>query len=371
MTLSTTLVSSQSFPCRSCHPSRPLRPHPVFHRSQRHRPRAAWKICRLQRRLTTDATVERGCSRRQLNRRLANHRRASRPSVASFALPIPRPKPANTKKTRTIGVVCSGCTRSQRTTHFHRRDDGGGARHRSFSSDRSCCLAWSPRSSWCPKATAATQAWAIWSTRRPHLVECPMRSTTHKHPRMRRCQTTLPRLPSASTKMFMVGAVAMAPTSDGPSTGSTLSTSARFHSISIKSTATIRATGRFAKCQSGRTGVQTTATVLTCTLPTPDTTKPLFEITVQSAMGTFYDISIIPPGCTGDMLSLAMCKNQTGKVGFNVAMAVTPLHSICVPLTCYADACPDAYHFPKDDGKNHGCVSTDAIYQVTFCPPVR
>ncbi|KAF0687506.1 Aste57867_20745 [Aphanomyces stellatus] len=93
----------------------------------------------------------------------------------------------------------------------------------------------------------------------------------------------------------------------------------------------------------------------------------LFEVTLNTPTGTHYDISIIPPGCHEEK-SLAACKAVTGKVGFNLPMRVTVLHTACRTRDCPADGCTDAYNFPKDDVKTTGCQDPDAIYQVTFCP---
>ncbi|KAG6622929.1 uncharacterized protein IUM83_09197 [Phytophthora cinnamomi] len=98
----------------------------------------------------------------------------------------------------------------------------------------------------------------------------------------------------------------------------------------------------------------------------------LAEFSCEGGM-VWYDISIIPTGTKsgpGYCESLQACKDQTGGVGFNVAMQITP-HSPdgarCVELTCMADGCADGYQFPKDDTKTHTCpLSTD--FDLTFCP---
>ncbi|OQR92529.1 hypothetical protein THRCLA_08685 [Thraustotheca clavata] len=94
----------------------------------------------------------------------------------------------------------------------------------------------------------------------------------------------------------------------------------------------------------------------------------LFEITIVPTTGVVsYDISIIPPGCRHEM-SLEKCKEQSGKIGFNLPMKVVPLKSSCAPLICLADGCPDAYQYPDENNKTHTCAVPNIVFQVTFCP---
>ncbi|TYZ60166.1 hypothetical protein PybrP1_006497, partial [[Pythium] brassicae (nom. inval.)] len=90
--------------------------------------------------------------------------------------------------------------------------------------------------------------------------------------------------------------------------------------------------------------------------------------------GSWFDISIIPTGPKSGpdyCPSLQACKDHTGGVGFNMPMQIsprTPSGDRCRPLTCMADGCPDAYHFPKDDTKTHHCPpNTD--FDLTFFTP--
>ncbi|ETV66270.1 hypothetical protein H257_17239 [Aphanomyces astaci] len=92
----------------------------------------------------------------------------------------------------------------------------------------------------------------------------------------------------------------------------------------------------------------------------------MFEIAVNSTTGTHYDISIIPPGVLHVQIAkFGQLQKRNGQSGVQFAQ---PLHSICTPLKCLADGCQDAYQYPEDNTKDHGCRDPDAIYQVTFCP---
>ncbi|KAG2819519.1 hypothetical protein PC112_g12156 [Phytophthora cactorum] len=81
----------------------------------------------------------------------------------------------------------------------------------------------------------------------------------------------------------------------------------------------------------------------------------------------WYDISIIPAGSTGPGKcgSLGECKAVTGGTGFNTAMQISP--SECTTVTCMADGCTDAYHYPSDGSKTHSCSDTATI-DLIFCP---
>lgn len=101
----------------------------------------------------------------------------------------------------------------------------------------------------------------------------------------------------------------------------------------------------------------------------------LAEFSIQETT-TWYDISIIPTTYErgpGNCSSLEQCKEVTGGVGFNVAMKIIPrfkpgefYHDRCRTLTCLADGCEAAYHFPSDPFKTHNCPS-DLHFTVVFC----
>ncbi|KAJ1406045.1 Thaumatin, conserved site [Sesbania bispinosa] len=95
-------------------------------------------------------------------------------------------------------------------------------------------------------------------------------------------------------------------------------------------------------CQTGDCGG-----ALSCTLSgTPPTT--LAEFTLNGGNNQdYYDISVID--------------------GFNVPMEFSPTSNGCTSLKCLADKCPDAYLYPTDDTKTHGCPS-GTNYRVVFCP---
>lgn len=63
--------------------------------------------------------------------------------------------------------------------------------------------------------------------------------------------------------------------------------------------------------------------------------------------------------------SLQACKDYTGGVGYNIPMQIAPKG--CQTRTCTYDGCPDAYQFPKDDGKTTSCTENTTV-DLTFCP---
>ncbi|KAF4032745.1 hypothetical protein GN244_ATG15349 [Phytophthora infestans] len=89
----------------------------------------------------------------------------------------------------------------------------------------------------------------------------------------------------------------------------------------------------------------------------------------------WYDIGIIPPHLEAGYeycSSLQECKDHSKSgIGFNTPVQVTPTSNTgkdtCEEIECLADACEDAYNFPKDDTKTQSCAfGTDFV--VTFCP---
>ncbi|KAG6622496.1 thaumatin-like protein [Phytophthora cinnamomi] len=89
----------------------------------------------------------------------------------------------------------------------------------------------------------------------------------------------------------------------------------------------------------------------------------------------WYDIGIIPPHLEPGYeycSSLQECKEHSSSgIGFNTPVQVTPKSNTngenCREINCLADACEDAYNYPKDDTKTHSCpFGTD--FEVTFCP---
>ncbi|ETI50956.1 hypothetical protein F441_05600 [Phytophthora nicotianae CJ01A1] len=89
----------------------------------------------------------------------------------------------------------------------------------------------------------------------------------------------------------------------------------------------------------------------------------------------WYDIGIIPPHLNPGYeycSSLQECKDHSKSgIGFNTPVQVTPTSNTgkdtCEQIECLADACEDAYNYPKDDTKTHSCAfGTDFV--VTFCP---
>ncbi|KAF1791256.1 Leucine-rich repeat domain, L domain-like [Phytophthora cactorum] len=109
--------------------------------------------------------------------------------------------------------------------------------------------------------------------------------------------------------------------------------------------------------------------------PCPDVFVVLTTSGLATAVAEFsitggyiwYDISIIPAGSTGPGKcgSLGECKAVTGGTGFNTAMQISP--SECTTVTCMADGCTDAYHYPSDGSKTHSCSDTATI-DLIFCP---
>ncbi|KAJ9589771.1 hypothetical protein L9F63_027968, partial [Diploptera punctata] len=71
----------------------------------------------------------------------------------------------------------------------------------------------------------------------------------------------------------------------------------------------------------------------------------LAEFSINSWNGLdFYDLSVID--------------------GYNLPMKIIPANGGCPTVTCGSANCPDAYHYPTDDTKTHGCATTD--YTVEF-----
>lgn len=92
------------------------------------------------------------------------------------------------------------------------------------------------------------------------------------------------------------------------------------------------------------------------------------EVYVDNQSGLVYDISIVPTSPKNGREyceSLQACKDYTDGVGFNIPMQISPRG--CRTLTCVTDGCTDAYHFPKDDGKELLC-SLGAPVDLSFCP---
>ncbi|KDO19281.1 hypothetical protein SPRG_15551 [Saprolegnia parasitica CBS 223.65] len=86
---------------------------------------------------------------------------------------------------------------------------------------------------------------------------------------------------------------------------------------------------------------------------------------------TWYDISVIPPGC-GDGLSWDACSRGGTVTGYNVPLSVRPARVVseasynCVDVQCASEQCPDAYLFPSDNVKTKSC-SIDEVLVATWC----
>lgn len=97
----------------------------------------------------------------------------------------------------------------------------------------------------------------------------------------------------------------------------------------------------------------------------------IFEISYGLDNQIYYDISIIPPGCTRDRLSFCACYKQTGIYAFTTPMTVIPSNinnHRCKKLICIdKPTCKQyAYTYPNQDIRTFTCSNiTDFIIQ--FC----
>jgi len=82
----------------------------------------------------------------------------------------------------------------------------------------------------------------------------------------------------------------------------------------------------------------------------------------------YFDISIIPPGCPGTILSYDGCWCNGGSDGYDVGIVMKPLNCLDKTRTCLGKYCSDAYLFPKDDSKTTACTDTTTNWEVEFCP---
>ncbi|KDO22030.1 hypothetical protein SPRG_12239 [Saprolegnia parasitica CBS 223.65] len=96
----------------------------------------------------------------------------------------------------------------------------------------------------------------------------------------------------------------------------------------------------------------------------------LFEVS-RNGGKTWYDISVIPPGC-GDGTSWDACSRGGTVAGYNVPLSVRPARVVseagynCVDVQCASEQCPDAYLFPSDNVKTKSC-SIDEVLVATWC----
>jgi len=88
----------------------------------------------------------------------------------------------------------------------------------------------------------------------------------------------------------------------------------------------------------------------------------------------WYDISIIPPGCSGSSISYSECVQWTNPPGvttndgYDVGMEMYPVLCPSQSRVCDGKGCSGAYGFPNDNSKTSACTQL-GDWQVTFCPP--
>ncbi|MCP4579759.1 MAG: hypothetical protein GY846_26105 [Deltaproteobacteria bacterium] len=75
-----------------------------------------------------------------------------------------------------------------------------------------------------------------------------------------------------------------------------------------------------------------------------------------------FDISVITDsGCPNSCKESSCCEQN-----FNEAVKITP-DAGCRCVYCDSVTCPDAFHYPTDNGKQVNCVSSTAV-TIEFCP---